>query len=147
MTKKTFVLVLAALLVLFTVFAVSSEAKVMKFEHISIDVPDGWRVEEDEESYTVAFYAPGDAAALTISSYENEGVPLLDVTKMYMDKLNGENMVEAGNGAYMFEFTSAGGSVCTSAVMGDDKLIIFMTIIGAHDDTWKMIESMERIKK
>ena len=146
MTKKTFALVLAALLALFTVFGVSSEAKVMEFEHISIDVPDGWRVEEDKESYTVAFYAPGDAAALTISSYENEGVPLKDVTKMYMDKLNGENLMEAGD-AYMFDFKSAAGSVCTSAVMGDEKLILFLTFIGRHDDFEKMIGSMERVKK
>ena len=143
--KKTFVVVLAALLALFAVFGVSSEAGMMDFEHISIDVPDNWRVEEDKESYTVAFYAPGDSAALTISSFENEGVPLKDVTKMYMDKLNGENLVETG-GAYMFEFKSEAGSVITSAVMGNEKLIVFMTIIGQHDDMWKMIESMERKK-
>ena len=145
MGKKAFVVVLVALFAVFTVFGVSSEAKVMEFEHISIDVPDGWRVEEDKESYTVAFYAPGDSAALTISSFENEGVPLKDVAQMYVDNMNGRDLVETG-GAYMFEFTSKGGSVCTSAVMGDDQLIVFLTLVGQHEYFEKMIASMERKK-
>ena len=138
--KKVFVVVLVGLLAVFTVFEVSSEAKVMKFEHFSIDVPDGWRVEEDKEKFTTAFYAPGDSAALTIAVFENEGTPLEEIAKMLMNELDGSDLEKSGD-AYVFRFKSD-GTACRAAVSGKE-MIVFMTVIGEHDDILRMIESLD----
>ena len=139
--KKTFVVVLVSLLTIFTVFGISSEAKVAKFEYFSIDVPDGWKVVEDKENYTTSFLAPGDSAALTVSFFESEGASLEEISGVLLNALNGKNLTKTG-GAYTFEFENENGVACTG-IAGGDEMIMFLTIIGQHDDMEKMIDSLQ----
>ncbi|MCL2010252.1 MAG: hypothetical protein FWG71_06860 [Synergistaceae bacterium] len=144
--KKTYVAVAVALLAVFTVFGVSSEAKTMTFKDLkfSIDVADGWKVEEDKENYTVGFTAPDDSAALTVSSFENEDkMPLQEIAEALRGELNGKNLTQAED-AYMFEFENEHGVACQGIVAGDEW-ILFLSIIGEHADIGKMIDSLEGI--
>jgi len=138
---KKIIVALIALLAVFTVFVTSSEAKVMEFEHFSIDVPRGWRVEEDKEN-TVSFFAPGDTAALTVSIMESGGVHLSTWAGILMKKLNGRNLEQKGD-VYSFQFRSEG--IASRATVAADDMIIFMTVIGEHRDINRMINSMERV--
>ena len=64
---KMYLVTAVAVLAVLTLFGTSSEAKVMKFEYFSIDVPKGWQVNEDKENSTVAFIAPGNSAVFTVA--------------------------------------------------------------------------------
>ena len=136
--------VAVALLAVFTLFGVSSEARTMEFRdfHFSIDVPGGWKVEEDRESHTVAFTAPDDSAALTVSVFENEdNMSLQEIAEALLEEFDGKNLTKAGD-AYMFEFENVHGVAC-QGIVGGDEWILFLSIIGEHGDIGNMIDSLE----
>ena len=141
MKNRIFVVVLA-LLAVFTVLGVSSEARVMVFDHFTIDVPRGWSVDDDKDKYTVTFLAPDESAALTVSIMESNGVHLSTWAGLLMKQLNGRNLEHKGD-AYTFRFRSEG--IASRAIVAEDDMIVFITIIGEHRDINRMIDSMERI--
>ena len=140
MIRKTFV-VLVALLAVFTMFGFSSEAKVMEFEHFSIDVPDGWGIERDDQNSTITFVAPDESAGLSVAVFNSNGQPLEKISEMLMTRLNGENLQKSSD-AYTFQFKNEGFD-CYGIVGGDENQVLFISIIGEHDDIMKMINSME----
>ena len=142
MAKRMYVIAAVAVLAVLTVFGASSEARVMEFDHFSIDVPAGWQVEEDKENYTVGFTAPDNSAALTVAVIENEGMSLEEYAHGIQNELNGNNLQEL-EGGYMFEFTTANGVDSIGIVSGDDDMVMLLTIIGEHDDIDAMVNSME----
>ena len=141
MMKKTFVVVLAAFLAVFAVFGATSEAKVMEFEHFSIDLPVGWEVEEDEPNSTVTFVAPDESAGLTVSIFDSGGQPLEIISEMLMTRLNGENL-ERVLDTYTFQFKNEGFD-CQGIVASDKDRVVFLSIIGEHDDIMRMISSLK----
>ena len=144
MTKRMCVVTAVAVLAVLVGFATSSEAAVMKFDYFSIDVPNGWKVDDDKEAFTVSFIAPDDSAALTIAIFKNEGLPLEDYAKLFQNELDGKNLQESG-GAYQFSFSPEDGVDSKGIVSGDDEMIMFMTITGEHKDLGDMLRSFEEI--
>ena len=142
MSKKTFVVALVALLSVFTVFEVSSEAKIMElFEHYVIDVPEGWQVKDDKETNTVHFTAPDESGGLVASAFDSGGMPAEDIVEMLREELNGTNMALAGNG-HTFQF-EAEGQACRAFVAKHENMIMFFTIIGENSDSYKMLETFD----
>ena len=142
MSKKTFVVVLVALFAVFTVFGVSSEAKVMDlFEKFKIDVLEGWQVDEDKENNTITFIAPDGEAGLTATSFDVGETPVEDVVEALVKELNGKNSGLAGNG-FTFEF-EAEGQACRAIVAKHENMIMFFTIIGENSDSYKMLQSFD----
>ena len=139
MSKRIYVVIAVALLAVFTVLGVSSEAQTMKFEHFSIDVPAGWKVDDDKENYTVTFLAPDETAALTVSIFESNETPLEEIAMMLMEELDGVNLSIEGD-AYTFKFENQ-GIACRAAVAGSE-MILFLTTIGAHEDFGNMVKSL-----
>ena len=142
MTKKMYVVAAVAMFAVLTVFGASSEARVMKFDRFSIDVPAGWRVNEDKENYTTSFVAPDESAALTVAIIENEGMSLEEYAQGIQKELKGKNLQESGGG-YMFSFTTADGVDAIGIMSGDDNMVMLMTVIGEHDDFDEMVNSLE----
>ena len=127
MKKRTFVVVLVALLAVFTVFRASSEAKVMElFEQFVIDVPEGWQVNEDKEANSVTFTAPDGSVGLNASAIDSEGFPFEDFLKALVEKVNGENPVPSGFG-YTFQF-EADGKASRAFVTNVENTILLFTL-------------------
>ena len=139
MTKKMYVVAAVAVMAFLTLFGVSSEAVVTEFEHFSIDVPAGWIVEEDKESNTTYFFSPNFAAVLTVAMIENEEGKSLDEWAMTLrNEMRGTNLEKSGS-VYTFEFESEG--IPSRAAVAENEMIVFLTVIGGHDDIEKMISS------
>jgi hypothetical protein len=121
-----------------------AEAKVRKFDNFSIDVPEGWKVNEDKENLTVSFIAPDESAAMTISIFENEGESLEYYAKAFEKELGGNSLKKAGPG-YIFLFENENGVACRGLVSAanDEQLIMLMTAIGEHADFDKMVDSLQ----
>ncbi|MDR2522404.1 MAG: hypothetical protein LBC93_01700 [Synergistaceae bacterium] len=120
-----------------------AEAAVRKFDQFSIDVPDGWKVEDDKENYTVSFTAPDDSAALTVSVTAAEGGSMEDWAKAYQEELKGKNLQKFSENGYMFEFENENGVGCRATVSGDSKRTVLLVAIGEHAAFEKMLNSLE----
>ena len=142
MTKKIYVIAAIAVLAVLAAFGAASEAGVMKFEHFSIDVPKGWTVDEDKEASTVAFIAPDESAAFTVTIIENAGLPLEEYAKLFQNELKGKNLQDMDDG-YAFGFNAENGVDAKAIVTGDEKMILFMTIIGGHNDMGGLVSSIK----
>ncbi|MDR2529456.1 MAG: hypothetical protein LBD04_10675 [Synergistaceae bacterium] len=118
-----------------------AEAAVRKFDQFSIDVPNGWKVEEDKENYTVSFTAPDDSAALTVSITAAENGSIEDWAKAYQEELKGKNLQKFPDG-YMFQFENENGVGCRAIVSGDGKRIMLLVALGEHAAFDKMINSL-----
>ena len=142
MAKKMYVVAAVALLAVFVAFEAPSQAKVMEFDFFSLDVPDGWKVEEDKETVTVSIVAPDDSAAMTLAIIKNEGESLEKYASEFCSELNGKNLRKTDSG-YLFTFMVAEVLEAQASVTGDDNLILFITLIGEHDDLLKMAGSLK----
>jgi len=142
MAKKMYLAAVAVLAVL-TLFGASSEAKVMKFEYFSIDVPKGWQVNEDKENSTVAFVAPDNSAVLTVAIIKNEGMSIEEYAKGTMKEMKGRDLQKIDDG-YMFQFTTDKGVDSIGILTGEGDLVMFMAVIGGHDDLDGMVNSMKQ---
>ena len=141
MTRKMCAVAAVALLVVLTAFGVSS-AEVMEFDYFTIDVPNGWKVGVDEENATVGFTAPDSSAALTVAVLENEGLSVEEYAEGVQDQLNGSNLQKINDG-YMFQFTTENGVDAVGIMSGDEDYVMFISVIGKHEDFDAMINSME----
>jgi uncharacterized membrane protein len=142
--KKVFALLLALSMVVMCLAGAAS-AKVRKFDFIkcSVDVPNGWDVEEDEENYTVTLTAP-DESAITLSAIEGEGVALKDAAQQLSEQLNGTTP-EANGDVYTFSIDNGNGVISNVVVSGDEEFIVFVTVTGEHEDIAGVIESIEEL--
>ena len=140
---KMYLVAAVAVLAVLTLFGTSSEAQVMKFEHFSINVPKGWQVNEDKANSTVAFVAPDNSAVLTIAIIKNEGMSIEEYAKGTMKEMKGRDLQKMDDG-YMFRFTSGNGVNSIGILTGDGDLVMFMAVIGEHNDIDGMVNSMKQ---
>jgi hypothetical protein len=144
MTKKMYAVAFAAIFTVLAAFGAPSEAKVMKFDRFSIDVPAGWEVNEDKENSTTSFIAPEKSAALTVAICENEdGLSGEEYAKQLMQELNGRELGALEDGWYAFPFKPTGGPESKALLNCYENMVFFMTVIGENDAFDDMIGSIK----
>ena len=141
MAKKMYVAAALILVAALTLFGAPAEAKVMQFDHFSIDVPAGWEMQEYRENFTVGFTAPDKSAALTVSVFDSEGMSLEECAKSLMEELKGGNLKKEKH-AYTFEFKNQNGVGCR-ALVAASEMIVCVTMIGEHGAFDAMVSSLE----
>ncbi|MHC1725979.1 MAG: hypothetical protein AB9866_08245 [Syntrophobacteraceae bacterium] len=128
---------LALLLVLCTALSVS--AAEMEFARFKVTVPDGWTTTQDGE--TVALFAPGNVAAISIVVANAENKNAATLAKEMSRELKGTKP-QAAEGGYTFTFKSKNGVQSRSVISEENNEFMMLTITGSHPQVDKVIQSL-----
>lgn len=143
MEKKLF-LALATAFVF--AFAPAAEAARQNFGPISLVVPGGWQVAEDENQVT--FTAPGNAAAVSVIIDELEGSTLQELAEGVADSLNGSAPVVDSDGHFTFTFMNEHGIDAHAVISGDEAedFFVLWIVAGEHPDLADLLGSVEEAR-
>lgn len=136
MNKKSIVLALLS------VFVVSSMAfaAVKTFDHISVEVLDGWSAAQD--GTTVSLTADDNSAALTVTLEENDGTDLELIANEYAKQFKATDPVFEDD-VYTMSFKNANGVDCNVVISGDGDMYVMLVIIGDHPQMEEIVDSLE----
>jgi hypothetical protein len=145
--KKFFALFLAVSMMVMCLAGAAS-AKVRKFGFIrcSVDVPNGWTVEEDRENYTVGLTAPDASAAVSLSGFEDAGMSLEEAAEQMSEEMNGTKPERKSGNSFAFTYENENGIAGRASVSGDEKFMVVITVTGEHGDVDKIIDSLEGLE-
>ena len=138
-TKRVSVCLLLAAVIAFMPLA--ADAARQNFDHVSVDVPAGWQVDETDTQLT--FTAPDESAALMISINVIEGTSLEDFAEATANDVGGVNLQAEGEG-YSFTFNSDGFD-CEAFVTAVEELNVYIYIaaIGKHPQMEALLSSFQ----
>ena len=98
-------------------------ADVEEFRYFSLDVPQGWRAEEDGSVVTVT--ANDNTGSLSITMGNPESRDIGELAVAFSSELNGTMPEKDSEGNYSFEFNNG---ISQATITGDEDF--FMLIIG-----------------
>ncbi|MBQ7221092.1 MAG: hypothetical protein IJS28_08940 [Synergistaceae bacterium] len=116
-------------------------AEVMEFRYFSLDVPEGWSVNEDGNVITVT--AADKSGSLSITADNPGGKTIAELAEEYSRRLNGTAPEEDEEGGYTFEFNNG---VSQAAIDGDEDLYLLIIGTGIErngDVLSEILESLE----
>lgn len=113
-------------LTLVALFVAVSFAEVQDFGAYTVDVPEGWKAMQEEN--TVGIIKDDNSAAVSITYGATEGASLKEIAENFLKELNGRNLHRIG-GNYVFEMTNSSGvdSKCFVSVENDKYGLIVAT--------------------
>ena len=100
-----------------------ASAEMIETKYFSLDVPDGWTVNEEGNVITVT--AGDKSGSLSITADSPNGKTIAQLAEEYSASLNGTAPEEDEDGGYAFEFNNG---VSQAVIDGDEDL--YMLIIG-----------------
>ena len=134
--KKLLLSLLAAL-----VFMGSAEAATQTHGILTLDVPDGWRVQKDKD--VVGFWAPDNSAGLVTVQYRVEGTTLKDVAEYLARDVGSNPPVDIGNNWYQLAFRNQHAGDCYMYVTGNEHSgSYFSMTVPVHLTTHPQIDAM-----
>ena len=142
--RRSFILVVFALLLgIWAFWGMTASAAERRFPSIRcvVDVPEGWEVEEDEENATVSLTAPDEDAAVMLTGIDEPGVSVSEFAKRVAQEV-GADKPEPSGGGYRFSFTDKDGFSCRGIVMGDEKFVSMITLVGQHQAFESIVRSI-----
>ena len=124
-------------------FVPAAEAARQTFGPISVVVPSGWQVTEEETQLT--FTAPGDAAVVSVIMDELEGHTVKEIAEGVAASLNGSAPVADSDGDFTFTFTNEHGVDAYAVVSGDEAQDFFILwfVVGEHPEVAALLGSVE----
>jgi len=127
-------------------FAPVAEAARQTFGPISLVVPSGWQVTEEETQLT--FVAPGNAAVVSVIIDELEGVTLKEMAEGVAASLNGSAPVADSDGDFTFTFKNEHGVDAFAVVTGDEAEDFFVLwfVVGEHPELAALLGSVGEAK-
>lgn len=126
-------------LILVLLLAFSASAAEMKFPKFKVNVPDGWTTTQDGE--TVALFAPGNAAAVSIVRAGAENKNAETLAKEMSKELKGTEPT-GSDGAYMFTFNNKSGVQSQCILTVEDNEFVMITVTGSHPQVAEILESL-----
>ena len=138
-----FMLLLAAAVFTFTPLA---EAARQTFGPISVEVPRGWQVTEEDDQLT--FTAPENAAVVSIIVDTLDGATLKDIAEGTAQALGGSAPVVDADGDFSFTFKNEHGVDGFVLVTGDeaDDFFVVLVVVGEHPDTAGLLNSIQVVE-
>ena len=115
---------------------------------VKLTLPNGWRYTETpatkDSAATLELYAPGDQAAVTITTGFNTDERAADIAQQMSKEMKGTSPRKANSASWTFE-TSSGG-VKTLVIVTEDRRarsVMVLTVTNDNDETETIINSME----
>ena len=142
--RRSFILVVFAFLLgIWAVWGMAASAAERRFPSIrcAVDVPEGWKVEEDEESATVSLTAPDEDAVVMLTGIDEPGMSVSEIAEQIAREA-GADKPEPSGGGYRFSFTDKDGFSCRGIVMGDEKFVSMITLLGQHQAFESIVRSI-----
>ena len=134
--KKLFLLLLAAL-----VFTGSAEAATQTFGCLTLDVPEGWRVDKREGDFVI-FWSPDDSTVLITGQARAEGVTLKAFAELWAREGNSDLPTAVGSW-YRTSFVTQGDGDCYTFITGDEKSGSYLAVtMTAKSFTYPQFEAM-----
>ena len=129
------------LAVLIFVFSADAEAATRRFGTVSVDVPDGWTVEETDDM--LAFMAPDQSALFSVMLETLDGITFKEFAEGVVGQLNGSVLEEAPH-MLAFSFKNEHG-IDSEAILAQNRnnpnLVTMMIKVGEHPQLEGMINS------
>jgi hypothetical protein len=127
------------------VFAVPALGAVREFENTSIDVPEGWQVEEQREDGGVILISPGSSAALTVSvaAGDAEGGDSKTYAETLSDGQKGTVPRDVGNGRYAFTIRNEYGKLGYVSAWVDEDTGFAVMAMGKHPELEGVVASVK----
>jgi hypothetical protein len=123
-------------------FVPVAEAARQTFGPISVVVPSGWQVTEEETQLT--FTAPDNAAVVSIIIDELEGYTLKDIAEGVAGELNGSAPVADADGDFSFTFQNEHGVDAVAVVTGGiEGFFMLWLLVGEHPDMQSLLGSIQ----
>ena len=148
--EKKLVRKVSVFLVLVAAFAFAfvpvAEAARQTFGPISLVVPSGWQVTEEETQLT--FIAPGNAAVVSVIIDELEGSTLKEIAEGVAASLNGSAPVADSDGDFTFTFKNEHGVDAFAVVTGDEAedFFVLWIVVGEHPEVADLLGSVEEVR-
>ena len=127
-------------------FAPAAEAARQTFGPISLVVPNGWQVTEEETQLT--FTAPGNVAVVSVIFDELEGSTLKELAEGVATSLNGSAPVMDSDGDFSFTFKNEHGVDAFAIITGDEAKDFFVLwlVVGEHPEVAALLGSVEEAR-
>jgi hypothetical protein len=142
--KKGFLVLTAVFALLFASFA--ADAAPQTFGPISVDVPNGWQVEESETQ--LSFKAPDNTAAVTIILEELEDSTVEEMAEEVSEGFNGTPPEAGPAGGFVFSFKNENGVNCNAFISGDEDegYVVLVIAAGEHPQLAALLDSIEVVQ-
>ena len=127
--------------VMLFMIASSAYAEIQEFKYFSVDVPDDWTAEE--ENNEVKITADDKTGELMIIASEPEEKTIADVASEYSAKFGGSELISDDEGTYTFEFSDGEGQ---ATITGDENFYMVIMASGFEkngDTLGEILNSLE----
>ena len=127
--------------VMLCMIASSAYAEIQEFKYFSVDVPDDWTAEEDNNEVKIT--ADDKTGELRIIASEPEEKNIADVASEYSAKFGGSELISDDEGTYTFEFSDGEGQ---ATITGDENFYMVIMASGFEkngDTLGEILNSLE----
>ena len=127
--------------VMLFMIASSAYAEIQEFKYFSVDVPDDWTAEEDNNEVKIT--ADDKTGELRIIASEPEEKNIAEVASEYSAKFGGSELVSDDEGTYTFEFSDGEGQ---ATITGDENFYMVIMASGFEkngDTLGEILNSLE----
>ena len=127
--------------VMLFMIASSAYAEIQEFKYFSVDVPDDWTAEEDNNEVKIT--ADDKTGELMIIASEPEEKTIADVASEYSAKFGGSELISDDEGTYTFEFSDGEGQ---ATITGDENFYMVIMASGFEkngDTLGEILNSLE----
>ena len=127
--------------VMLFMIASSAYAEIQEFKYFSVDVPDDWTAEEDNNEVKIT--ADDKTGELRIIASEPEEKNIADVASEYSAKFGGSELISDDEGTYTFEFSDGEGQ---ATITGDENFYMVIMASGFEkngDTLGEILNSLE----
>ena len=118
-----------------------ASAEMIETKYFSLDVPDGWTVNEEGNVITVT--AGDKSGSLSITADSPNGKTIAQLAEEYSASLNGTAPEEDEDGGYTFEFNNG---VSQAVIDGDEDLYVLIIGTGIERNGEVLGEILESLE-
>lgn len=122
-------------------------ADVQEFRYFSLDVPEGWTAnEENEKGSVVTVRADDDSGSLVITAGNPDGRDIADIAREYSLRVEGDTPELDDEGNYTFSFNSKDNKRSEAFITGDRDFYMIIIANGIENDSGELGEILESLE-
>ena len=124
--------IILSFLTLFLFFG-NAFAEIQKFDHFSVDVPEGW--DANLQDSTLVVKSRNVDASITVAFNQMGDAELSDIAERLYIQMDGTDLEEDEDGDYIFNFRNPAGSDSVALITGEENYYLVLSITGFNEES------------
>ena len=126
--------IILSVLTLILIFSSSlAFAEIQKFDHFSVDVPEGW--DSDLQGTTLIVKSKNKNASVEVAFNKMGDTDLADIAERLYIEMDGTDLEEDEDGDFLFNFVNPAGVDSVALIMGAEGYYLVLSITGFDDES------------